>query len=652
MEESRAAEPGRRRRRPRGDALASSAEPARRALVVLGMHRSGTSALTGVLGLAGAGLPAHLMPATAANPRGYFESQTLFQLHEEIFDEAGVTWQDLQPPAADWFRSSHAARWVDRLAKAVLEEFGDAPLLVLKDPRMCRLVPLWTLVFQRLRVVPSYLIAVRHPLEVAASLMREHQMDERKATLLWLDHLLRAEHDTRGRSRTVVAYDHLLSDWRAALRRIGSDLDLPFPRLSRRTEAEIDEFLSRALRHQVVEREALIDREDVVGWVKGAWDWATAASAGESIGPEVLDAAGESLAAAERAFGPLLAAAELARSRTAEEVMRLSALLEGSRGEASARDVEIARLGDELRGMEAQVSLRVQDVEQLRAELETRQHHLGRIVEWVKVLLQWTAQVTTGRPAPTPSLEVVFRALDASDPALIPAVATRGLEVALQAAEAVGLREELAAMTAESKARAAAVGDLERELAAVRAECGRLAAVDAELAAAREQGLALQGELVASHEQGLAFQAELAASQADHAALEAKRSALEAKLDERTGALSRLDRESARMRAELAIVSAERSRSEQVLAESSRAAERLRAHLAEVERELAPKRTALAHAGEQERSHALDLERVRAEIVDRDLYIQHLKQQLDEIERSLSWRAGRPLRAVTSLLRK
>ena len=45
----------------------------RRAIIVLGMHRSGTSALAGVLGLLGARLPARQLPANFANPKGYFE---------------------------------------------------------------------------------------------------------------------------------------------------------------------------------------------------------------------------------------------------------------------------------------------------------------------------------------------------------------------------------------------------------------------------------------------------------------------------------------------------------------------------------------------------------------------------------------------------
>lgn len=41
----------------------------RRAIVVLGIHRSGMPALTRIIGLLGAGLPRTLMPPTVDNPR-------------------------------------------------------------------------------------------------------------------------------------------------------------------------------------------------------------------------------------------------------------------------------------------------------------------------------------------------------------------------------------------------------------------------------------------------------------------------------------------------------------------------------------------------------------------------------------------------------
>ena len=126
---------------------AAASTASRRALVVLGMHRSGTSALARVISLLGATLPNRLMPASVANPRGYFESVRLFELHEEIMRSAGTSWFDLAPFPADWIHSPIADGWVDRLAEAlaivaevVLEPaFPEAEIERVRDQRMASL---------------------------------------------------------------------------------------------------------------------------------------------------------------------------------------------------------------------------------------------------------------------------------------------------------------------------------------------------------------------------------------------------------------------------------------------------------------------------------------------------------------------------------
>ncbi len=64
-------------------------------LFVLGMARSGTSALTRVLSLCGAALPAGLLGATADNPRGYWEPRAVIHLNEAILRRRGSSAYDL-----------------------------------------------------------------------------------------------------------------------------------------------------------------------------------------------------------------------------------------------------------------------------------------------------------------------------------------------------------------------------------------------------------------------------------------------------------------------------------------------------------------------------------------------------------------------------
>src|SRR4051794_8064808 len=67
---------------------------ARTAYLVLGMHRSGTSAVTQVLALAGAALPQNVMAGDEHNARGYFEPWRIALFNDERLRAAGTAWDD------------------------------------------------------------------------------------------------------------------------------------------------------------------------------------------------------------------------------------------------------------------------------------------------------------------------------------------------------------------------------------------------------------------------------------------------------------------------------------------------------------------------------------------------------------------------------
>lgn len=72
---------------------AKTAKP-RTAYLVLGMHRSGTSAVTQLLALAGAQLPTNVMPGDEHNAKGYFEPWKIAIFNDERLRAAGSAWDD------------------------------------------------------------------------------------------------------------------------------------------------------------------------------------------------------------------------------------------------------------------------------------------------------------------------------------------------------------------------------------------------------------------------------------------------------------------------------------------------------------------------------------------------------------------------------
>jgi len=288
----------------------------RTAYLVLGMHRSGTSAVTQLLALAGCQLPANLMPGDAHNAKGYFEPWKIAVFNDERLRAAGSAWDDpfaypypALPPAEE-------AAWAQR-ARALFEaEFAGAAFPLMKDPRATVLTPMWREALAALNVSARVVIPVRHPLAVAWSLARRDGFAPAKSVLVWSAYMLAAEAYSRDLPRAFVGYDALLTDWRAEVARMEAALGGPLPALTEAAAREIDGFLSPELRHNDA-RGGLA----ALGWTgeiaQAVHDWCAAKAAGGDPPRAGLDAAAAQLAARQAEIGVLVspAARDLAAAR-------------------------------------------------------------------------------------------------------------------------------------------------------------------------------------------------------------------------------------------------------------------------------------------------------------------------------------------------
>ncbi|HWX17793.1 MAG TPA: glycoside hydrolase family 99-like domain-containing protein [Chthoniobacterales bacterium] len=226
----------------------SSQALSRKAVVVLGMHRSGTSALCGALDVLGVNFGKHLMPANEANPKGYWEHLEIVRFHDDLLRALGSHWDDDRPLPADWLEREVTKETQSCLLAILQRDFGKTALLGLKDPRMSRLMPLWFPLFEKLGIEPYFVLVVRHPSEVAQSLAKRDGLDHARSYLLWLQHTLEAETVMRRHKRSFIDYDEMLDDPVAALGRVRSELKLDF-RVPSRARASLRKFLEPSLRH-------------------------------------------------------------------------------------------------------------------------------------------------------------------------------------------------------------------------------------------------------------------------------------------------------------------------------------------------------------------------------------------------------------------
>ncbi len=221
-------------------------------ICVLGMHRSGTSLLAGCLNILGLtlGRRENLMSPGADNPTGFWEHRGIVTVHDHLLADLGLNWHDPSPLPERWTRLPAVAAHRNALRRLCLEEFGGSRIWAFKDPRVCRLLPLWHALFTELGVTPGFLIAVRNPLEVAESLARRNGFKRPKSLLLWLWHNLAAREHTSGYDRVVVEYASLLHHPRSELERIKYGLRLPNLRESGDIDKDLAALLKPELRHQ------------------------------------------------------------------------------------------------------------------------------------------------------------------------------------------------------------------------------------------------------------------------------------------------------------------------------------------------------------------------------------------------------------------
>jgi len=176
-------------------------------------------------------------------------------IHERLLSALGSSWDNLAPLPTRWIDSQAAATALDRLTDLCTREFTNSLMWGVKDPRICRFVPLWQRLLERLDIESRYILILRHPDEVAESLHRRDLIDISAGRWLWMSHYLEAEFHTRGERRAVVLLDELIYDWRATLASVSSHLDIHWPIPVPVAADSIDAFLEPSLQHHRVRTE-------------------------------------------------------------------------------------------------------------------------------------------------------------------------------------------------------------------------------------------------------------------------------------------------------------------------------------------------------------------------------------------------------------
>jgi hypothetical protein len=220
------------------------------AILIVGMHRSGTSALTRTVSLLGASLPRDLVGPNEGNPHGHWEPQGIVELNDRMLADGGSEVYSIADISEEWFKSPRAASFAEEAKDVLQKSFGGDPMIVLKDPRVALLLPIWHKALEELGYRCVHLLPLRHPDNVTESLRRRHlktipydAWPTPRGQAVWLRYTIASVVRTRDLPRSFVNYAELLKDWRSTLTKAAVQLDFSWPRMGTKADQVIDGFL-------------------------------------------------------------------------------------------------------------------------------------------------------------------------------------------------------------------------------------------------------------------------------------------------------------------------------------------------------------------------------------------------------------------------
>ena len=181
----------------------------RKVILILGMHRSGTSFFAGYLDHIGIYGGQDLMQSAFDNPYGFFENNKIVSLNNKILEQLGASWEN---PIIE--ESKLHSKYIEEILHTELHdifntEFKGEKITYIKDPRISLLFPLWYKVLTRLNIIPYILLPLRDPGQVYSSLNQRNKTPRNKSMLLYSEYIYQAEKNTRHTTRLLVNYESL-----------------------------------------------------------------------------------------------------------------------------------------------------------------------------------------------------------------------------------------------------------------------------------------------------------------------------------------------------------------------------------------------------------------------------------------------------------
>lgn len=230
--------------------------PKRCIVCVLGMHRSGTSVAARLMNLLGISLGAEeqLLIPQPDNPTGYWEYRPILELNDEILGRLGGSFAEPPPLPPGWETAAELADLRRRARDLIARTFASGDW-GWKDPRTCLTLPFWKQILPPIQ----YVICMRSPAEVAASLETRDGSSVEKSIRLWQIYTGAAIEQTTGLPRHFLFYEDVIHSHREEVSRLARFLGRSDALEQPAVRAAIEEFVGPELHRQ---RTSLINTLD------------------------------------------------------------------------------------------------------------------------------------------------------------------------------------------------------------------------------------------------------------------------------------------------------------------------------------------------------------------------------------------------------
>lgn len=221
-------------------------------VTILGVGRSGTSAITRGLAAVGVDLGDNLRPGSGKNPTGFYEDNDFLKISRRLKRALGIRADSVRLIEDEEYDLPIIRKIEDDCVEMIHRRFGGSPLWGYKYARTSRFLPFFERVFERCGLEVRYVFALRNPLSVARSRARlePQRGTQEKSDLEWLTNVVPYFERARGSDCVFVDYDNVMADPATELERMAKGLGLPVDDKVRREIAIYrDEYLKPGIRH-------------------------------------------------------------------------------------------------------------------------------------------------------------------------------------------------------------------------------------------------------------------------------------------------------------------------------------------------------------------------------------------------------------------